>query len=54
MLGFQEAIRHQQRSTGSKQVDNQNRKDRPVPACRPASVQQGGRVGRVGRVEARE
>jgi len=30
--------------TGSKQVDNQNRKDRPVPACKPASVRRGGRV----------
>ena len=26
-------------------MDDQNRKDYPVPACRPASVRRGGRVG---------
>ena len=42
--GFQDAIRHQQRDTGSKQVDNQNRKNCPVPACKPAFIRRGRRV----------
>src|SRR5450432_4937315 len=43
-LGFQDAIRHQQRGAGNKQVDDQNRKDCSVPACRPAPIRRGGRV----------
>ena len=43
-LGFQEVIGHEQRGTGSKLVDDQDRKDRLVSACKPASIRRGGRV----------